>query len=239
MNIDLNSLIKGVTAAEFGLVEFSVSVLFSLAAGIICMFLYRLYFANTYDRNESLTRSFVIIAPSISAIFWAIQYSLPLSLGLLGALSFVRFRTPIKKSEDIGFILLVIALSLLSSVYRFFAAGILLGIVIAVVLVRSLILNKGLSFLRFGTHLSVFVSTGASDISVVDGQIRKALPNEFAGLKDAHLSLRDAVQKEKGYNLRYSVYFKKYTETEISRIVSVLGGIEALDKVEVFVGKAV
>ena len=35
-----------------------------------------------------------------------------MSLGLLGALSIVRFRTPIKEPEEIGFLMVVIATSL-------------------------------------------------------------------------------------------------------------------------------
>ena len=42
-------------------------------------------------------------------IFWFVQYSLPLSVGLLGALSFVRFRSPVKRAEDIAFILISLA----------------------------------------------------------------------------------------------------------------------------------
>ncbi len=38
---------------------------------------------------------------SITAIFICIQFSLPLSLGLLGALSIVRFRTPVKELRAI------------------------------------------------------------------------------------------------------------------------------------------
>ena len=58
------------------------------------------------------------MAPGVTAIFWLIQYSLPLSLGLLGALSFVRFRTPVKRAEDIAFILIVIATSLACAVLK-------------------------------------------------------------------------------------------------------------------------
>jgi hypothetical protein len=57
-------------------------------------------------------KSFPLLGPSITAVFITIQFSLPLSLGLLGALSIVRFRTPIKEPEEIAFIMLVVAASL-------------------------------------------------------------------------------------------------------------------------------
>ena len=108
--------LKTIKASELGLVEFSTSILFSIAIGITCLILYKIYFGQSFDRNESLPRSFMLIAPSVTAIFWAIQYSLPLSLGLLGALSFVRFRTPVKSGEDIAFILMVIVFSVTRSI---------------------------------------------------------------------------------------------------------------------------
>lgn len=233
----LGNLIKSAKAGEFGLMEFSVSVCFSLAAGVACMLIYRLYFSKSFERNDSLTRSFIVIAPAITAIFWAIQYSLPLSLGLLGALSFVRFRTPIKKPEDIAFILLVIALSLLSSVFRFIAAGILLALVSVIVLLKAIFVEKGLSIIKFGTHVTVFVTTATQDVALVDMAIKDAVSREFAEFKNVPISLMDVVQKEERFNLRYTVYFKKFTDSAVSRLISKLSTIKETDNVEIFVGK--
>ena len=70
---------------------------------------------NFYGRRATgseIHRAFPLIAIAVTAIFICIQFSLPLSLGLLGALSIVRFRTPIKEPEEIGFLMVVIATSL-------------------------------------------------------------------------------------------------------------------------------
>ena len=225
------------TSGEFGLLEFSVSVVFSLVAGLICMLLYRVYFHMTFDRNESLTKSFVIIAPSISAIFWAIQYSLPLSLGLLGALSFVRFRTPIKKPEDLGFILLVIALALLSSVFRFFAAGILLAVVACVVFVKSLVIDKSLPFLGMGKTFTAFISIDSTKVDEIDLSIREALKGKFSEIRDSDLTLNDVAHTEGGYSLRYSIYLKKSTDKTIPGAIGALSALDNLVRVEVFDGR--
>jgi hypothetical protein len=228
---------------ELGLTEFFVSVVFSLVVGVICMFLYRAYFSETYDRNESLNKSFIIIAPSISAVFWAIQYSLPLSLGLLGALSFVRFRTPIKRSEDIAFILLVIALALLSSVYRFWAAGLLLAVITLTVIVKKLLVDRRLPILgavplfSSGTSLTAFVSTHSKMVEKVDSDIRGAIRGKFSDERDSLLTLNDVVQKDPGYNLRYSLFFKDYNDTVIAKIIGTLNELDNLERVEVFHGK--
>ena len=62
MNEVGNSLFQGlktIKATELGLVEFSTSITFSIAIGIICLILYKLYFGQSFDRNESLPKSFM------------------------------------------------------------------------------------------------------------------------------------------------------------------------------------
>ena len=88
---------------------------FLIVASIIAALLISHLYSKFYDANSTgsrIHRSFPLLAPAVTTIFLTVQYSLPLSLGLLGALSIVRFRTPIKEPEEIGFILLVIACSI-------------------------------------------------------------------------------------------------------------------------------
>ncbi|MFQ5427516.1 MAG: DUF4956 domain-containing protein [Thermodesulfobacteriota bacterium] len=234
---NLTAALGALSTGELGLSEFFISILFSLFVGIACMFLHRMYFGMNFDSNESLPRSFVVIAPSVSAIFWAIQYSLPLSLGLLGALSFVRFRTPVKKAEDVAFILLVIALSLLSSVFRFYAASILLCLVAVIVLVKTVLAGKAIPLLHMGRGITAFVTTNSVMVEKTDNEIRGALLDKFKGLKQKGLVLNDVVPVEDGYSLRYSLYFKTDDNTLLPSIIEILKSLESLERVEVFYGK--
>lgn len=99
----------------------------SLASSFLIALLYRWFYGSRATGSE-IHRSFLILGPSITAIFIAVQFSLPLSLGLLGALSIVRFRTPIKEGEEIGFILLVVATSLSWAILNLQLLAILLGV---------------------------------------------------------------------------------------------------------------
>lgn len=222
---NLSDILHGIQAGETGLAQFTVSIVFSLLLGTLCMWLYRLYFEAVSDRNESLARSFVVIAPSVSAIFWAVQYSLPLSLGLLGAMSFVRFRTPIKRSEDIAFILLVIALSLLSSVYRFYAAAVVLGVVVLVILVREAVRNRLFGRNRNEKGITAFVSIPASaNITDIDAKIREAFGKLSANMADADIRLHDVVPVDGGYNLSYRLLFRRFDDALIPKIYEALHG---------------
>lgn len=119
----------GLDQVESTPVLLAVALLGSLTSSFLVSFLYRSFYGSRATGSQ-IHRSFILIGPSITAIFIAIQFSLPLSLGLLGALSIVRFRTPIKEAEEIGFILLVVAVSLSWATLNLQLLGILLGVVV-------------------------------------------------------------------------------------------------------------
>ena len=106
-------------------------------AGLSALFvgaLYRIFYRSRSTGSE-IHRAFPLIGLSITAIFICIQFSLPLSLGLLGALSIVRFRTPIKEPEEIGFLMLVVATSLCCATFNLVFLGVILVVSVIVLLV--------------------------------------------------------------------------------------------------------
>ena len=116
----------------------------SLFSSILIALLY-VRFYQSRSTGSLIYRAFPLLGTSITAIFITIQFSLRLSLGLLGALSIVRFRTPIKEPEEIGFIMLVVASALCCATFNFLFLAIIL--VIAVM---------GLLFLRYGRRFLDF-----------------------------------------------------------------------------------
>lgn len=105
---------------------------FLIVVSIIAALLISHLYSKFYDANSTgsrIHRSFPLMAPAVTTIFLTVQYSLPLSLGLLGALSIVRFRTPIKEPEEIGFILLVIACSISIATFNIAFAALLYVVV--------------------------------------------------------------------------------------------------------------
>ncbi|MGH1427005.1 MAG: DUF4956 domain-containing protein [Arenicella sp.] len=91
--------------------SFALLLIVSIVMALLISHLYCKFF-DANSTGSRIHRSFPLMGPAVTTIFITVQFSLPLSLGLLGALSIVRFRTPIKEPEEIGFILLVIACSI-------------------------------------------------------------------------------------------------------------------------------
>ena len=82
---------------------------------VLCAFIIKIIYEN---KSNSLSGKFHIgtILPILSQIIFLIilivKSSLALSLGLIGALSIVRFRTPIKEPEELIYLLFSIAIGI-------------------------------------------------------------------------------------------------------------------------------
>ncbi len=98
--------------------SFILALLVSLIAALIASGMY-VYFYENRGTGSQVHRAFPLLGISITTLFIGVQMSLPLSLGLLGALSIVRFRTPIREPEEVGFIMLVIASSITCATFNF------------------------------------------------------------------------------------------------------------------------
>ena len=116
----------GQAMSDVGLWGLAFLMALSLASSLFVAWLYR-YFYSHHATGSEAHRAFPLLGVSVTAIFIAIQFSLPLSLGLLGALSIVRFRTPIKEPEEVGFIMLVIASSLACATFKLAFLGVILA----------------------------------------------------------------------------------------------------------------
>jgi hypothetical protein len=140
--------------------SFVVMLLISLLYGIMLNLLYGIYFRENEPLDASLSRSLVLLTPTLMTIFWVIQFSLPLSVGLLGTLSFVRFRSPVKRAEDIAFIVIALACAITCAILKpLIGAGLVL-MFLCYALVRNYIsptiLNgKNFAVLTFNTKHSL------------------------------------------------------------------------------------
>jgi len=68
--------------------------------------------STTLTNREDFSNIFPFITLTIVLVIYIVKSSLALSLGLVGALSIVRFRTPIKEPEELAYIFICIAAGL-------------------------------------------------------------------------------------------------------------------------------
>ena len=133
MQQQLNNLFGGLaqgTGPQVTPLAFLLLMMVSLLSSMFIAYLYVHFYSNR-STGSQVHRAFPLLGISVTAIFVTIQFSLPLSLGLLGALSIVRFRTPIKEPEEIGFIMLVIATSIAVATFKLSFVGIIFIVALA------------------------------------------------------------------------------------------------------------
>ena len=96
---------------ELNYVRFFVGLVITL---VLVFFIKNNYLASTFSNDNKINFSRILIPFSLSMllIVSVIKTSLALSLGLVGALSIIRFRTAIKESEQIITLLIVLAISI-------------------------------------------------------------------------------------------------------------------------------
>lgn len=86
---------------------------FIICAGLAFL-LSRLYirYGHALSNRKAFARNFIVLAITTMFIISVVKSSLALSLGLVGALSIVRFRSAIKEPEELIYLFLTIAIGL-------------------------------------------------------------------------------------------------------------------------------
>lgn len=197
---------------------------FSLLASIVAYVMYQLFYGSR-NIGAGVHRTFILGGPAITTLFLGIQTSIPLSLGLLGALSFVRFRTPVKDPAEIGFLLLLIASSIGAATSNFLVTAILYAVVFMALGIQWLTRNR-FSFFARG-HLMLGVDQAA--YSDIEARLDNFLNNHLRGLRLETMSvLQDRVNLHYQYRSQRGFDWTAFT-SELNRIASPA-------KVEVFIG---
>ena len=91
------------------------SLLINLVIGLLVSILIKTHyrkFGSTITNREEFSNIFPFILLTTILIITVVKSSLALSLGLVGALSIVRFRTPIKEPEELAYLFICIAAGL-------------------------------------------------------------------------------------------------------------------------------
>lgn len=128
--------INGYADTEIDTFIVLMSLLVTFAIGMYIFFVYRIMTRKTFY-SQSFNVSLVAMALITAAVILTIQTSVIVSLGMVGALSIVRFRTAIKDPMDLVFLFWAIS------------AGIICGAGFAVTaLILSVILTFGLMLLQ-------------------------------------------------------------------------------------------
>ena len=97
------SVMEGFTANDIPVSQMVVILAFAFLVGVYIFFIYRMV-NRTSLYNRSFHVAMAMISVITAGIIVAMQSSIVISLGMVGALSIVRFRTAIKDTMDLLFL---------------------------------------------------------------------------------------------------------------------------------------
>lgn len=160
--------------SPLGFLEAAVPIVLSILISLAAYVMYQVFYGSRHI-GAGVHRTFIIGGPAITMLFLVIQASVPLGLGLLGALSFIRFRTPVKDPAEIGFILLMIAGSIGAATGNYLITAILFLVVLAALGIQRLAQNRlampGLSHMIITMDRPAFQSSEAKLNSFLQKQL--------------------------------------------------------------------
>ncbi len=166
---DIN-LLSAITP-ELDLLQSGIGLFFCVLTAFILRSVY-------IKRSISLSGKYHIgtVIPLLSTITFLIilvvKSSLALSLGLVGALSVVRFRTPIKEPEELAYLFFAIAIGLGYASGQILATGI---VSIVIVLIILIVLSR--KSIRFEDEFNLVIDCNSETLNI--DKIIKVL-NQYA-----------------------------------------------------------
>ncbi len=110
----MEELLNGITSSFDDTFSIYTYVLFSVICAILLFILSIVYtrFGQSISNRAQLSKVLIIVGLTTFIIISIVKSSLALSLGLVGALSIVRFRTAIKEPEELGYFFMAISIGL-------------------------------------------------------------------------------------------------------------------------------
>ncbi len=107
----LNDIANQFGSGESSIIDFLINILITMILSYIIGIIYSKY-GNSLSNRKKLMQTFVLISVTVMLVISIVKSSLALSLGLVGALSIVRFRTAIKEPEELVYFFIAIAIGL-------------------------------------------------------------------------------------------------------------------------------
>jgi len=121
--------------AEVVVWDVVVNLLLSAVLAAILAWVY-VRVGRSFSNRGQFARNFVLLAITTTLVVTVVKSSLALSLGLVGALSIVRFRAPIKEPEELAYLFLAIGIGLGLGAGQRTVTAIAFAVIVAVIFIN-------------------------------------------------------------------------------------------------------
>ena len=137
------ALLEGYATSELNISTMFICIFFTALISIYIYFIYKLVNKNSFY-NKNFNLSLIVLSIITASVILTIQSNIVVSLGMVGALSIVRFRTAIKDPLDLVFLFWSISVGIICGAgYAMIAMIASAVITIAIILFEMFPSNTG------------------------------------------------------------------------------------------------
>ena len=159
--INFSDILKGNFMAEFSAItvsEMLIAIVLSFVLSLFIVFIYKITYAGVcYSR--SFAGCLIMIGMVTAVVIQVITSNVVLSLGMVGALSIVRFRTAVKEPSDTAFLFWAIATGIICGA-GYITISILATLILGVLFVGVFVFGKKT---KNATYMVVLRCSGDSE----------------------------------------------------------------------------
>ena len=132
------SVLEGFTSGDLSTTSIIITLAISVLLGLFIYFIYKIS-ARSGFYNRNFNKSLATLPVITAGIMLAMQSNLVISLGMVGALSIVRFRNAVKDAADLTFLFWSISMGIVTGAGLFELAIILSLCITALIFLLDLI----------------------------------------------------------------------------------------------------
>ena len=199
---------------QIPIIGFILNLIFT---GVLALILKHVYirYGNTLSNRGSFSNNFLMIAMTTMLIITVVKSSLALSLGLVGALSIIRFRAAIKEPEELAYLFLAISIGL------GFGANQGSITVIALIIIMSIILVSKKQAFKDEENNSL-------NLTIMSQKPREIVLEDIIGTLKKHCSgvnIKRLDESDEVFEVSFLVEFDSYKE-----LIEAKNDLRKLDK---------
>jgi len=190
--------------ADFGstvnILDFIINLIIATILSLIIKYFY-IRFGKSFSNREKFSSIFVPMALATALIITVVQASIALSLGLVGALSIVRFRAAIKEPEELTYIFLIIGVGLTCGANKPLLALVAIALILPLVYINSRMSNsKGI---QAKGKMLININSNSLDIKEISQILSQVL---------SHVELRRYEDRQDGLHAVFLALSKNIDE---------------------------
>ena len=199
--------------------EFLINMLMT-AILVSLLRLYYIHFGNAVSNRRKFANNFLPLALGTMLIIMIVKSSIALSLGLVGALSIVRYRAAIKDPEELTYLFIAIGLGLAGGANQPILAIVAFSAIMLLLYLSRIIYRQPIT--KQDNRMFINIHTDQDELEKISNILSKHLP---------YVELKRLDTLEKGLDLSYIC--KARSLSEISQIKNEITALSELTRLSI------